>query len=183
MVACLAAACSNNGPSTSPPADAPNTPAKGTVDGYPFSVVGSYAFTPQLEPGHVWIELSSYNDDCSQKAFPPQNATGIGIQIPTNLLAVGRYEATSNSYLTKSTGVAVGGAAYPHDDAGSVVDWSADLMGSIVWLTSVTPTQISGAVWVNAPMVNTSISGTFTAPICGSGDAGVGDAATDASKD
>lgn len=184
LAACLGAACSNNGSSTgtTPPADAPTTPAKGTVDGYPFSVVGFYAFTPKNEPNEFWIELSSYYDDCSQKAFPPENGTDIGIQIPMNMLAVGRYEATGNSYLVNDTRVAMSGGAYPHDDAGSPISWSADRMGGVVWIMSVSATQIAGAFWVNAPRINTSASGTFTTTICGAGDAGI-DAAADATKD
>jgi len=179
VVACSTSNGSNDVGST-PPKDPPTMPAKGTVDGFPFSVVGSYAFSPSCCPKSISIELTSYYDDCSQKAFPPDKGTAIGIEIPRTMLAVGRYEVTAPSYAVDPGGVAMSAGAYPRDDAGLPTTWIADLMGAgVVWLTSVTPTQITGAFWVNAPRLNTSAAGTFTAPVCGAG----ADAAADAPKD
>jgi hypothetical protein len=162
------------------PGDPPTGPATGTVDGYPFSIAGSYAFWAKNGPPYLWVELSSYNDDCRQAAFPPAGGTVIGIQIPKNLLVVGRYEATDISYLVNKTGVAMSAGAYPPGDAGSLTNWSADLQNQgVVWITSASDTQIAGAFWASIPRLNISASGTFIAPICGSGDAGALDAARD----
>jgi hypothetical protein len=152
------------------PSDAPTAPATGTVDGYPFSIVGAYAFWAKNGPPYLWVELSSYQDDCSQAAFPPTNGTVIGLQIPKNLLVAGRYEATDISYLVNKTGVAMSAGAYPRGDASLVNNWSADLQNhGVVWITSVSDTQIAGAFWTSVPRLNINASGTFTAPICGSG--------------
>jgi hypothetical protein len=152
----------------------------GTVDGFSFSIVGAYAFWAKNGPPYLWIELSSYYDDCSQSAFPPDNGTIIGIQIPQSMLAVGRYPATDASYLLNKTGVAMSAAAYPRDDAGLPTTWVTDLQGEgVAWITSVSTTQIAGAFWANDANRHISASGTFTAPICGAGDGGAGDAAGD----
>jgi hypothetical protein len=171
---------SPTGTPTDAPTAAPTTPAMGTVDGFPFTVVAAYAFWAKNGPPYLWIELSSYQDDCRQAAFAPDKGTVIGLQIPQSMLAVGRYPATDSSFVVDKTGVAMSAAAYPYNDAGLPTSWGTDLQGhGVAWITGVTDMQIAGAFWASDAQRNISASGTFTAPICGAGDAGVGDAASD----
>lgn len=177
LASCSGGSTTGSGSPTGAPTDAPTTPAMGTVDGFSFSVVGAYAFWAKNGPPYLWIELSSYYDDCRQAAFAPDKGTVVGIQIPQGMLSVGRYLATDSSFLVNKTGVAMSAAAYPYDDAGLPTNWATDLQGDgVAWITSVSDTQIAGAFWASDAQRNISASGTFTAPICGAGDAGVGDA-------
>jgi len=170
----LTSACSTSGGSdagsVNPPTDPPTQPAQGTIDGYPFSVVTSYAFWSKSGKT-LWIELESYPDNCTQQQIPPDKATVIGIEVPQAMLTPGKYNVQPGSYLVDPGFMTLSAATYPYNDAGLPTNWIADVGSGVVWITSATPTTVTGAFWVNALKV--VASGTFSAPICGgAADAG-----------
>ena len=105
------------------------------------------------------------------RTIPPNNATFVGISLPAADVAVGVYPVQTDPRIDPMT-VGVTAAAYPVDDAGKITNWADLLVSGTVWLTSVSSTEIDGAVSANDPPRGVDLSGTFAATICARSDGG-----------
>jgi hypothetical protein len=103
----------------------------------------------------------------------------VNIQIPRALLAVGAYQAAAATFAVDPSAIVIYTGAYPGDDSGVTSQFMDALTGGSVWITSANDTSVSGAVCFADPSHQTTVTGTFTATICTTADAGAVDAAQD----
>lgn len=168
-ISTLIAGC-GGGSNAGPP---PTNPIQGSINGFSFASQSSLA-NWSMDGRTLILGLDSWTWACGQTIGTiPGGGTEVAIWIPRAMVAAGTYQAEPASFSPDPNGIEISAARYPTNDAGVTTTWGDGLPGGTLWLTTVSATQIAGAVTASDTANNVSVSGTFSATICPIGDGGV----------